>query len=129
MNNLVKQGYNLAADNYAVGRDMFKNSKYLDIFDEKIKPGSIILDIGCGNGNPVDKYLSDHGHSIIGIDISEKQIELAKKNFPNQTFELKDMSEVQMGKFRVDAVVSFYAIFHIPNVEHARLFEKINSDI
>lgn len=127
MKNLVRQGYNLAADNYAVGRDVFKNSKYLEILDQMIKPNSTVLDIGCGNGNPVDKYLSDHGHSIIGIDISEKQIELAKKNFPNQTFELRDMSDVQLGEFKVDAVVSFYAIFHIPREEHAELFKKINS--
>lgn len=75
----------------------------------------------------VDKYLFDKGLKIIGIDISEKQIGLARMNLPNCTFEVKDMGEIGEGEFQVDAVVSFYAIFHIPREKHLDLFKKINT--
>lgn len=127
MTDLVRKGYNKSAKNYAAGRDLFKNSKYLEILNQRLKPDSLVLDIGCGNGVPIDAYLENHGHRIIGIDISEKQIELARKNLKNQRFDLKDMSEIDLGSYQVDAVVSFYAIFHIPREQHGELFKKINS--
>lgn len=126
-NDLVKEGYNKATENYSSTRDISRNQKYLDKLSEGLPPDSIVLDIGCGAGIPVDKHLEDHGYKIIGLDISEKQIELARKNLPNQSFLVKDMSKLTEGEFKVDAVVSFYAIFHTPREQHAELFRKINS--
>lgn len=126
-NDLVKEGYNKAAENYSAERDVFKNQKYLDRLSELLIPGSTVLDVGCGAGIPVDKYLEEHGYKVVGIDISEKQIELARRNFPNQSFQIKDMSELKEGEFQTNAVVSFYAIFHTPREQHQKLFRKINS--
>ena len=123
----VKLGYNKAAQAYQAGRDQFKNDKYLQKLIELLKPNSTILDIGCGSGKPVDNLLTDNGHSVIGIDISEEQIKLARQNVPSATYFVRDMSELQNGEYRVDAVVSFYAIFHIPREEHAGLLKKIHS--
>ena len=72
-----------------------------------------MLDIGCGPGIPVDRYLIDNGDKVIGLDISESQIELAKKNVPEATYEVKDISTLTMREYSVDAVVSFYVVFHI----------------
>lgn len=126
-NDLVKEGYNKAAENYSAERDSFQNQKYLEKLIEYLSTGSTILDLGCGSGIPVDKYLTEHNYKVLGIDISEKQIELAKKNLPEQFFEVKDMSELQETEYQADAVVSFYAIFHMPKEQHEELFKKINT--
>lgn len=126
-NDLVKEGYNRAAENYSAEGDVFENQKYLARLAELLQPGSTVLDVGCGAGIPVDKYLEEHGFKVIGLDISEKQIELAKKNLPNQSFQVKDMSELVEGEFQVNAAVSFYAIFHTPRERHPEIFRKINS--
>jgi len=89
--------------------------------------GSTILDIGCGAGVPIDKFLSENGYTVKGIDISEKQIELAKKNVPHASYEVKDMSEFKDNEYDVDAIVSFYAIFHTPREIHFELFKKLAS--
>lgn len=127
INDLVKQGYNKAAENYSSKRDQFENNKYLEQLAKLLKPGVTVLDIGCGSGVPVDKYLVDKGFKVTGFDISEKQIELAKQNVPEASFEVKDMSGLKKGEYKVDAVVSFYAIFHTPREKHQELFKKINS--
>lgn len=44
-----------------------------------------------------------------------------------ESFFIKDMSDLQTEEFSVDAVVSFYAIFHTPREQHLELFKKINS--
>ncbi len=126
-NDLVKKGYNKSAKNYLSQRDQFSNIKYLEKLNKLLKPNSLILDLGCGAGKPIDKWLIIKGHKVIGIDISEKQIELARKNAPQGQFKVKDMSDLQEKEYQVDAVVSFYTIFHIPRETHQNLFKKIAS--
>ncbi len=126
-NKLVKEGYNKVAENYSAQRDLFKNNKYLGRLVKLLKSGSTILDLGCGSGIPVDKYLVNKGFKVVGIDISEKQVELAKENIPQADYEVKDMADLQWGEYKADAVVSFYAIFHLGRKQHQELFRKINS--
>lgn len=127
LNDFVKQGYNKVAENYAMGRSQFKSDIYLDKLNSLLAPHSTVLDIGCGAGKPVDSYFVSKGHKVIGIDISEKMIELAKKNVPKGEYKVTDMSELQKGEYFVDAVVSFYSIFHTPREKHQLLLNKINS--
>ncbi|HSX09069.1 MAG TPA: class I SAM-dependent methyltransferase [Candidatus Saccharimonadales bacterium] len=126
-NDLVKEGYNKAADNYALHRDQFESIKYLKIFKELVDKGKTVLDIGCGAGRPVDEYLINQGFAVNGIDISKRMIELAKKNNPQALYEVKDMSLLKEGEYCVNGIVSFYAIFHTPREKHQDLFTKFAS--
>jgi cyclopropane fatty-acyl-phospholipid synthase-like methyltransferase len=126
-NDLVKQGYNKAADTYASHRDQFESLKYLEIFSTFVKKGRTILDVGCGAGKPVDAYLIEQGFAVNGIDLSERMIELAKKNVPQAFYEVKDMTELKEGEYCVDGIVSFYAIFHTQKEKHQELLKKFAS--
>jgi len=121
MRDLVQKGYDVYSKNYTSDRDQFKNQKYLDDLINKLRKGSSILDLGCGSGIPVDKYLLEHGFKVTGIDISTEQIKLAKEHLPSGDFFQKDMSQVDFAENTFDAIVSFYAIFHIPREEHQEL--------
>ncbi len=46
---------------------------------------------------------------------------------PQGIYAVKDMSELQSGEYQVDAVIFFYAIFHLPKEVHQELFRKFNS--
>jgi SAM-dependent methyltransferase len=50
---------------------------------------------------------------------------LAKRNVPTGEYIEGDFSRADFDVGSFDAVVSFYAIFHIPRDEHEALFEKI----
>lgn len=128
INQKVRDGYNLAAKNYSFEfRDKFKNEKHLNKLLDVLPGGSLVLDVGCGAGRPIDIYLSSHGMRVTGIDISEAQIELARANVPQATFSVKDMSDLIDGEFTVDALVSFYAIFHTPREKHLELLKKFKT--
>jgi cyclopropane fatty-acyl-phospholipid synthase-like methyltransferase len=124
---IVKDGYDRVAENYLAQRDEFKNFPYLEKLESLLPHNSKILDIGCGAGVPIDKYLIEKGYTVTGIDISKKQIELAKKNVPQAIYAVKDMSKLQNGEYQVDAILSFYAIFHTSRETHPELFKKFNS--
>jgi len=49
----------------------------LKLIHEKIAPGSSVLDVGCGNGDTLLSLASEKGCSGVGIDFSEKMVELA----------------------------------------------------
>lgn len=128
-NDFVKNSYNKIAEDYLKQRDQFKNNKYLDRLSKLLHQGSTILDVGCGAGIPVDAYLVKKGYVVKGIDISERQISLARKFVPEGTFEVKDMSKLKNNEYKVDAVISFYAIFHTPRESHGHILKTFRSFI
>jgi SAM-dependent methyltransferase len=127
MNELVRRGYDRAAGRYAAARDRFKSGKYLDLLVERLRPGATILDAGCGAGVPIDSYLVERGCAVRGIDISAMQIDLARANVPEAAYEVRDMSGLRDFEYAVDAVVSFYAIFHTPRVAHLDLLQTFET--
>jgi len=86
--------------------------------------GATILDMGCGTGIPFDKYLEEHGCKVTGIDFCRKHLRQARVNVPKARFLYGDFSRVELSD-KFNAVVSFYAVFHIPRDEHRNLFLKM----
>ncbi len=124
---IVRDTYNKVAKKYSETRGAFQNDKELAELVSLVRRDGTVLDLGCGSGIPVDRYLVDAGLDVIGIDISNAQLELARVNVPQATFVLHDIAELKMGEYSVDAVVSFYAIFHVPRELQPKLFKNINS--
>ncbi len=84
-----------------------------------------VLDIGCGGGMPVCSTLARHGE-VTGVDISPVQIRLAQRQVPAGRFLCGDIMAMSFPEGYFDAVVSFYAIFHLPKEEHEELFTRIH---
>ena len=76
---IVRRGYDEAAERYATGRH-HHDMAYLRRFTELLRSGAAVLDVGCGSGRPVDRWLVEHGYRVTGLDVSPRQIELARRN-------------------------------------------------
>jgi cyclopropane fatty-acyl-phospholipid synthase-like methyltransferase len=126
-NDIVRDGYARIAATYAAQRDQYKSLKHLERFADLVPAGSTILDVGCGAGKPVDEYLIGRGSAVHGLDLSEQMIDLARSNVPAATYEVRDMSSLQVGDYRVGGIVSMYAIFHIPRERHGQLLKRFAS--
>jgi len=74
-----------------------------------LKPGSRVLDVGCGTGVPVSQMLADAGMQVTGIDIAPKMIEYARQRVPNARFEAIDMLEYQPKENDNDGVFIIYS--------------------
>ena len=61
----------------------------LRVIKEIIPSDSSVLEIGCGNGNLIGKL---NVTKAVGVDVSDKLIELAKKKFPKVSFFCDDIN-------------------------------------
>lgn len=124
--NLVKAGYNKIADRYLAERTRdSEDVRLLDDFIKKLPAGAQVLDAGCGAGIPISRILSER-FQVTGLDFSEAQIELAKKNVPNAIFLCKDMTKLDFPEDTFDGITSYYAIIHIPREEHQPLLANFH---
>lgn len=53
--------YDLIAEEFAKTRVEFSEKPYVDRFIQLAKPGRQLLDLGCGTGFPIARYLIDQG--------------------------------------------------------------------
>lgn len=60
----------------------FTYNGLLYFLNKYFKPKMKILDIGCGVGT-IDLYLANNGASVLGIDVSQNGIDIARKNSEN----------------------------------------------
>lgn len=122
---LVKEGYNKIAEKYLETRlEVVDVSDLLKEFASMIEEDAIVLDAGCGAGIPDSRFLSEK-FDVIGIDISEKQIELAKQNVPKASFLVKDMTELDFPDNHFGGILANYSIIHVPRDEHEGLFRNL----
>jgi ubiquinone/menaquinone biosynthesis C-methylase UbiE len=120
----VKSGYNKIADRYLAERTQDSPDVHLlHDFIDLLSPKSKVLDAGCGAGIPIAKMLAEN-FDVIGVDFSDAQIELARKNVPNAHFLRADMTQLDFPDESLDGICSYYAIIHIPREEHVSLFES-----
>jgi SAM-dependent methyltransferase len=123
---IVRKGYNKAAKKLQIQLGSRKEEAHLfklvDEFISSIPINGLVLDAGCGNG-AYSRYLSEK-LNVIGIDISEKQIKLARQNAPRVKFICGDITTSKFSNDYFDGILSLYMIIHIPRDEHYRLLES-----
>jgi ubiquinone/menaquinone biosynthesis C-methylase UbiE len=121
----VKAGYNSIADRYLAERTRDSaDVRLLDDFIQRLSANASVLDAGCGAGVPIAQMLSER-FQVTGVDFSEAQIELAKKNVPSATFICADMTKLDFPENSFDGICSYYAIIHIPRAEHESLLKDL----
>ena len=124
--NLVKKGYNEIAKEYQADRHAFNHSKELEKLASLLPKKAKVLDVGCGAGTPVAKFLVDSGIEVVGIDFSENMLRLARMNMPQTTFIRMDMTKLDFAVNSFDGLTAFYSIIHVPREKHSLLFRSFN---
>jgi SAM-dependent methyltransferase len=124
---IVAAGYDVVAERYYEWSDLRPSAArraWLERTLEVIPPDTDVLDLGCGAGAPMTKALAV-GRRVTGVDLSATQIAMARRNVPDATFLQGDMLALERAPMSLDAVVSFYALTHVPRAEQPALLTRI----
>jgi SAM-dependent methyltransferase len=123
----LKETYNkIAADWYKDHKSDDWWVEGTEAFSRLLPPGGDVLDVGCGAGVK-SKYLTAKGFKVVGLDFSEKLIEIAKKTVPGANFTVMDLNNVDdLGK-KFDAVFAQAVLLHFKKTEVTSTLDKIVS--
>jgi len=77
-----------------------------------------ILDLGCGTGYGT-KILYDKKNTVYGIDVSQKAINYAKKNYPGPKYVCGSAEKLPFQNDFFDAITALEIIEHVQDTEKA----------
>lgn len=126
---LVAAGYDAVADEHAEWAQRTRRAerrKYTNIVLESLPAGADVLELGCGAGLPTTRRLTER-FTVTGVDISQRNVELARTNAPSATIRQADMTELSFPPASFDAVTAFYSLIHVPREEQPALLHTIAS--
>jgi SAM-dependent methyltransferase len=87
-----------------------------DRFVALVGKGARVLDIGCGSGVK-SKYLKEQGLDLVGIDLSPKMIDIARREVPDTEFHAMDLKEAWRLEGMFDGLFMQAVLLHVPKAE------------
>jgi ubiquinone/menaquinone biosynthesis C-methylase UbiE len=128
--NLTEPAKLKAAATYNAAAEHFDDLEYWDVAGRhtidrlNLKPGSTVLDVGCGTGAsalPAAETVGESG-KVIGVDLAENQLKRAQikasqRHLQNVEFRVGDMTNLGFPDGHFDAVVSVFSVFFVPDME------------
>ena len=125
---IVAAGYDAIAEAYLAwsqAEDFGGRAKYLAYLLDALPDAVDVLELGCGAGLPVTRALAEH-MEVTAVDISRRQLELARVNAPDATFIQANLEELELPDGAFDATVAFHSVTHLPRERHGALFRRIH---
>ncbi len=123
---LVEAGYDRIAGDYTASKASLSaaTEALLVALTRGLGTDAAVLDLGCGAGVPVTQWLAAR-FVVTGVDLSARQLALAREYVPGATFRQADMATLDLPIASLAAVVSLYAIIHLPREEQPALLARV----
>jgi SAM-dependent methyltransferase len=83
-----------------------------------VEAGERVLDVATGTGAAA-AAAAVRGASVLGVDISEEMLALARERVPPARFLAADAEQLSLEEERFDAVVAGFILNHLPDPERA----------
>ena len=125
---MLQNSYDLIADEW------HKNSRAHEYIErtlgyvarvlDGLSPNAKILDLGCGTGNPIARHIIDRGFRVVGVDQSQKLLDIAKTVVPEAELIHADIVDVELTE-KFAAAIAWDSVFHIPRAHHPGIYRKL----
>jgi SAM-dependent methyltransferase len=133
---LVRRGYDAISLAYrgddseaapSSAEDVSRYAGWVAELADLLPARATVADLGCGAGIPATRELTGHGLRVVGVDFSAVQLARARRLVPAAGLVRADMTALYLRPASLDAVVSFYALIHVPLADQQALFPRIRS--
>ena len=82
-----------------------------------------VVDAGCGTGR-MTRLLASQGADVSGIDVSAGMIDVARRNYPELSFEVAELADLPYTNGELGGVFAWYSIIHSPPTDLPRIFAE-----
>ena len=103
------------------GKDLFEKP-WLDRFLALLPASGTVLDIGCGSGEPIGRYVIEQGFTLTGVDSSRSLVEICRARFPENCWAQADMRTLALMR-RFDGLLAWNSFFHLRPADQRRMFD------
>ena len=94
---------------------------WLDRFLALLPAQASVLDIGCGCGEPLARYIIERGHRLTGVDSSSSMIAVCERRFPQAVWQLADMRALSLERV-FDGILAWDSFFHLTPDDQRQMF-------
>jgi SAM-dependent methyltransferase len=102
--------------------ETWNDKPWHDRFVAALPGGAAVLDLGCGSGSPVAKYLAECGLHVTGIDASPTLVSLCRKRLPEHEWLVSDMRQLELSR-KFDGILAWDSFFHLTPDDQRRMFD------
>lgn len=99
-------------------RTLFE-APWLERFVSDLPARSDILDVGCGAGEPIARYLIDRRYEVTGVDAAPAMIRICRGRYPNARWHVMDMRALSLER-RFHGIIGWDSFFHL-NADEQRV--------
>ena len=126
----VRAAYDTVAEAYAeaFADDLLQlplARQVLDSFVERLAAGELVLDLGCGPGQ-VGQYLAERGLRIVGMDLAENMLRVARQRTGIARLACGDMRAMPLRSGSFSGVAAFYSVHNLPRPALGTALAEIN---
>jgi SAM-dependent methyltransferase len=101
--------------------DRLHEKAWLDRFLALLPDRPTVLDVGCGSGVPMARYLVEHGCRVTGVDASSAMITMCTERFPEHDWRIADMRTMDLDR-AYDGIMAWDSFFHLAPEDQRRMF-------
>lgn len=112
--------YNTHAEEYHQKTHAAVNLELIERYCQLIKPGGTVLDAGCASGRD-SAYFFKKKFKVVGLDISQSLIDIAKRNHPQIQFLCGDFSQLLFEDNSLDGIFANASLVHVKSLEEFQL--------
>jgi SAM-dependent methyltransferase len=94
-------------------------------FSKSLRRGASILELGCGTGIPLSRFLLDAGFDLYAVDSSEEMMTRFRANCPEARSERATVQESRLFDAQFDASIAWGLVFHLRPRDQERAIAKV----
>lgn len=104
------------------GRTLLERA-WIDRFLALVPAGGTVLDVGCGSGEPIARYVLGTGRQVVGVDSSPTLIDICRTRMPEGEWIVSDMRELALRR-RFDGILAWDSFFHLTPDDQRGMFPR-----
>ncbi|RDV44333.1 SAM-dependent methyltransferase [Leifsonia sp. ku-ls] len=126
----TRTAYDTVAEDYA---ELLRHDLAGSVFDRAVlgafaeqvagSGDGVVGDLGCGPGR-IAGYLAGLGLDVVGVDLSPRMVDVARREHPALRFEVASMAALPFGDAELAGALAWYSVIHTPDERQPELYAE-----